>query len=548
MLNTKSPRSVRRWILALVVAIVGLPAAKAWGEELLIVYRGTAAKEPDSLAWLDPEGYGVLQQVKVGRKTVAAMEGPEGRFLYLLAEGKAGKGTLTVVDLWQRAVVAEHGAGASPGLGAEELGPWMDITGDGRHLVTLKSRNQLLIVDRDGHTGAAVAYLRADAEAVALSPEGKLAYVLTEKKKAARNPSLLVVDLQARKVLRTLDMGVGRGLLFSSPDRQHVYALATGPSLYHPKSKKKAQLFILDGTSGEEKERLNLGFQPVALFNPETGLLLLANDRGPELSNELRWIQDGAVQHKVLLRGESAGLAPGPEAGQVFVWADDGLRLMDRNDPKRPKSFPLSFYPGTIRSDPARGLAFVKSSVGSKVAILDLEKGTVKQVIKTGREGVRAAKMLPKAALFATTGIFLHSLQTLTMGTDGRALHVLNPASNDVTSIDIENGEVLTKIGVGSNPYDLQITPNGDRILVSSSRRTTVIDTRTQEAVAALTAASGTSKPRLPPLIQTTSRRVLVPIQHGFSVLSLEDGKVLASKPHFKEPRLLLEIEGPPQG
>ena len=73
----------------------------------------------------------------------------------------------------------------------------------------------------------------------------------------------------------------------------------------------------------------------------------------------------------------------------------------------------------------------------------------------------------------------------ITISPDGKKLFAAENLSNQVAVVDLNNNQVITKIGVGEYPYDCAIANDGKRVFVSNwgSRSVAVIDTAKNQVI-----------------------------------------------------------------
>jgi YVTN family beta-propeller protein len=154
--------------------------------------------------------------------------------------------------------------------------------------------------------------------------------------------------------------------------------------------------------------------------------------------------------------GHSQAGNDGDAAGRLLVF-----------DPDKLASGPLAEievgdHPAHVVVDLAGSRAFVTLAGQNAVAVVDLARQEVSQMIATGR--------------------YPHGLR---IGPDGRTAYVANVEDGSVSVLDIVKLSEITRIPVGKAPVQVGVTPDGSRVYVSlrDENKVAVIDTGTQKVV-----------------------------------------------------------------
>ena len=91
--------------------------------------------------------------------------------------------------------------------------------------------------------------------------------------------------------------------------------------------------------------------------------------------------------------------------------------------------------------------AYVSNEWSDNISVIDLEKLSVTDTLKTG-DGPAG----------------------LSLSADGRLLYVVNSYSSDISFIDLVSGREMKRFGAGNNPAGIAISPDNKTIYVTSRR------------------------------------------------------------------------------
>jgi YVTN family beta-propeller protein len=202
--------------------------------------------QDNAVAVVDTGSNRVLSTIAVPAGPHGIVLTPDGRKVYVSSDGAS---TVSVVDTGSDQVVASVEVGAEPhGLA---------ITPDGRHvLVGGWGADQVLLIDTatDRVVGE-VAVARA--HNVAVSPDGRLAYVGSQ---AQGTPALAIVDVASRARVGSVPLEqTPRGLSFS-PDGHWLYLTQAGVD----------GVAVLDAASNQFVAQIPIGPSPhFPLFTPD---------------------------------------------------------------------------------------------------------------------------------------------------------------------------------------------------------------------------------------------------------------------------------------
>lgn len=571
--NLFDEKSIMRVVQLLTLAgalVVGHTPDASWADDatrLLVVNAQSQSSARSGFAtWLDPVSYAKLAQVFVGYWPQSPIVGPGRRFLYVPCAGDGTRaGSISVLDLETMTKVTDIPTGIHSKLG-NSFDYRAAVTPDGSKVIALPVGNQkvtskIIVIDRETHQPLGSVTTGLGAVDYALAPDGRLAFVLHQADDASLEDapaSLVLVDLEQPALFGERELGPGISTMRRSEDGRMLYVLSAGLPAGKGLPGEGGRLWILDGSTGEEKASVDLGFEPVMHFDSDSDRLLVASSGAPGKGGLLHWIEGAEVLKEIEVRGKPEGMAMGKDSESVFLFGAGGIEWLDLAGVSETARFKVPFRPSALLLGPDGKRAFVKEERGSEVALLDLEKKRLTGAFKTGRAGAKIGRAITvlsgTSALdvaLTTVGLILTTRATLTdmhIDPDGRYLSVINDYTNDVTIIDVEQARVLDKLKTGAGTARLLGTEDGEWLVVLGTGKLSLIDVAKQKKRATIDLGLEYDEAPRAPIIREDRNELLALTKTGLVVVSLENGRtkktVLLSSVHL--PLHLVEIEPKP--
>jgi len=321
---------LRRTAFALPLVLLSLisPSTQAQQARLLVAEKGQ-----QTLAIVDPVSGKVLASVPEGGVTGhEVIASPDGRLAFVPIYGNSGVGkpgtdgrTLTVIDVASQKVVnlVDFGHGVRPHCPL--IGPkdgLLYVTTELNQTVTLIDPKTLKIV---GHIPTG----QPESHMLALSHDGKRGYT------ANVGPGTVsVLDIQARKVLKIIQVSANTQRISISPDDRWVFTA----------DQTKPELVMIDTTT-----------------------------------NSVAWRRP--------LEGIAYGTAPTPDGRFLLITLpdQDKIAVFDIKAMKVVRSVAVGKYPQEAIVRPDGKVAYVSCEKSNQVAEINLENWTVTRLIATGK-------------------------------------------------------------------------------------------------------------------------------------------------------------------
>ena len=321
---------MRRTAFALPLVLLSLisPSTQAQQARLLVAEKGQ-----QTLAIVDPVSGKVLASVPEGGVTGhEVIASPDGRLAFVPIYGNSGVGkpgtdgrTLTVIDVASQKVVnlVDFGHGVRPHCPL--IGPkdgLLYVTTELNQTVTLIDPKTLKIV---GHIPTG----QPESHMLALSHDGKRGYT------ANVGPGTVsVLDIQARKVLKIIQVSANTQRISISPDDRWVFTA----------DQTKPELVMIDTTT-----------------------------------NSVAWRRP--------LEGIAYGTAPTPDGRFLLITLpdQDKIAVFDIKAMKVVRSVAVGKYPQEAIVRPDGKVAYVSCEKSNQVAEINLENWTVTRLIATGK-------------------------------------------------------------------------------------------------------------------------------------------------------------------
>ncbi len=195
----------------------------------------------DSVAVVDLENFKVIENVAAGSTPVRVALQPDGRYLWVGNDGKAGeKSGVTVIDARSHTLVAQIPTGG----GHHEIA----FSDDSLHAyVTNSLAGSVSLIDTQKLIKIKDLPVGKSPVAVQFSPLSKAAYVAAEG-----DGAITVVDGARHEIIRTISTGPGLIALRSAPGGRWLFAANI----------KHNRVDVIDATKGTIAHRLEVGEQP----------------------------------------------------------------------------------------------------------------------------------------------------------------------------------------------------------------------------------------------------------------------------------------------
>jgi len=221
------------------------------------------------------------------------------------------------------------------------------------------------VIDRETHRPLGSVTTGLGAVDYALAPDGRLAFVLHQTNGASSEDApahLVLVNLEEPGLFGERELGPGISTLQRSTDGRTLYVLSAGLPAGKGLPAKAARLLILDGSTGEEKSSIDLGFAPVIHLDSTSGRLLVASSRAVGQQGVLHWIEGAQVLRVFEVQEKPGGLAMGRDSGSVFVFGAAQVGWLDLLGDSEAAAFRVPFRPSALLVSPDGKRAFVKEA------------------------------------------------------------------------------------------------------------------------------------------------------------------------------------------
>jgi YVTN family beta-propeller protein len=309
-----------RWLVLTVVVIAWASRAPAAEKPLLIV----ANKHGNTLCYVDPETYEILDTIATGPNPHEIVITPDGRYAYLSNYAPPGN-TISLIDLPGRKHVKQISTGQATRIHGAAIAP------DGKFAYFTAGQTGLA-VEVDTSTQSVTRTIPTEGKVshmVLVSPDGKRLYTAN-----IESEDVSVIDRATGRLITKIPCGKGvEGIAFT-PDGKHLWAAnQTGGSMT-----------IIDVATDRPIETFPCGEMPV----------------------RIRFARGGRI-----------ALVP--------CWAEKGVVIViDTATRKEIKRIPVGRFAIGIELGPDGKTAFVGCEHEDGIHVIDLEKMAVAAVIKTG--------------------------------------------------------------------------------------------------------------------------------------------------------------------
>ena len=308
---------------------------------------------------------------------------------------------------------------------------------------------------------------------MAITPDGRRAYVTSYGTATTDGNNVMVVDLAAGTMMTTIPVGPNPSTVAIAPDGRHAYVGVQGGGA----GRTNSTVAVIDTASNVVTANVLVGLNPYDVA-----------------------VSPDGQQVWVAINGS-------PSTPSTTVSAIDTATNTVR------ATVAVGFAPGGITISPDGRRAYVTNSgsqaaPGSTVAVIDTETDLVRATVPVGQVPMRVAVTPDGTAAYVTDvgtqalpGTTISVIDTadgtlsstipvglgpydLAPSPDGRRFYVTEPGTNSnpgasIAVIDTEARALVAVVPVGSMPIGLAVSPDGRRIYTAnaSSSSLSVIDT-----------------------------------------------------------------------
>ncbi len=297
-------------------------------------------------------------------------------------------------------------------------------------LVLNKSDNTAVFVDANTYQVGAKLPTGAGPHEVAVSPDGRMAYVANYGTRDNPGHTLTVIDLRAKNVARTLDLGEFR--------RPHGIRVSRDGKLVWVTCEANQSVIGVDAASGKVVETFSTGQEVSHMVVPSADekKLYVANIGSGTVSVVDR--KTKAVKNLVTGKG-AEGIDRSPEGRWVWVTNREAntLSAIDTRNDAVAESFSAGgLMPIRVKFLPDGKSALVSLARSNKVVLFDVSTRQAMHEIETGSMPV---------------GILVTP--------DGKRAFVANTMSNQISVIDLSTRKVVATFSPGTEPDGMAWVP-----------------------------------------------------------------------------------------
>jgi YVTN family beta-propeller protein len=300
-------------------------------------------------------------------------------------------------------------------------------------LVAQKAAATVMIIDPATKTTLATLPTGTGPHEIAVSPAGRTAVVANYGDKGAPGSSLTVVDLDARKVLRTVDLG--------EHERPHGLAFLPSGELLVTVEQSQAVL-VVDVEAGKVKKVIKTD-------QPGTHMVVASADGRrayttniPAGSVSVLDVAAGKVVKTEKVAPMVEGIAVTPDGKHLYVGSNeaDSVTVLDAATLAKVTTIPAAGVPIRVTASRDGRRVVVTNANGGKLQLVDPGSHKV-----TGSVEFAAPKVLPPGAPGAVP-----------IGTvitpDGKTAYVSLMVSGTVAVVDLDTKKILEEIPAGDAP------------------------------------------------------------------------------------------------
>jgi YVTN family beta-propeller protein len=304
--------------------------------------------------------------------------------------------------------------------------------------------------------------------------------------------TISVIDSEQARVVATIPVGKRpRGMALSADRRQLFVALSGSPkappgideSTLPPADRAQDGIGVVDLAalrlvrileSGQDPESFDLAGDALVVSNEETAEAAIVD------------VATGAVRARVPVGGEPEGVTTAPD-GTTWVTSEaddriDVLAVRRGAAPTAVATIAVGRRPRAIAFSADGARAYVSNELGASVTVIDARTHTVVKTIALPASGAMQARPMGLARARAGDRLFVSTGRTgsvvqiamdrdevtgaidgvgarpwgIAIAPDGR-VYTANGPSNDVSVIDPERGEVVTRIAAGASPWGVVV-------------------------------------------------------------------------------------------
>ncbi len=516
----------------LIVALL-LPSSAAAIEIARELY--VVRSKPPAVAILDTAQWTVSAEIPILPGGNRFLPGPGARSLYVIHGGGGLKpdGILEIVDLARRQTAGQYALGRDLSFvrfsadqrllilytrgrlspkHKNQLPPQLTIVDTATNRVSASRPGQYghqLLVSADGSKLFTLTAENINRQATRLaSASPVLGFAALRGKQAVAQGSILKIFAVGNdKPLSELPVGASNAMAFSR-DQKWLYLFEPGQLKRKSSRPETGTVRIVDVGAATIKATHQLGFHPSGPFadpNADT-VTFICEPRNKRDKTMLYQFRAGDLLGPEPVDARLIGvLRPSGHSSRLLV-GFDALRVL-RDDGTLANNVPLRSAAMAHLGGPPQDLISLgtdKVAVSTfgkhQVAIVDLNRGVIDQVVPTGRGSVRKGKAFGRIAASvalsaASYGAFSSlgspgylaffpgsatNRRSLASSGEGQYIYALETESNDVTIIRSTDGTVVAKIPVGSAQF-LIPAPGGKYVCAYDARNLYLIDTGTHK-------------------------------------------------------------------
>jgi YVTN family beta-propeller protein len=271
---------------------------------------------------------------------------------------------------------------------------------------------------------------------IATSPDGKTAVIANYGTQGNEGKTLTVVDLDARKVARTIELGDYR--------RPHGLAFLPGGKELVATVEKNQAVIVVDVHGGKV-------LRSIATREPGTHLVALARDGKrawttniPAGTVSLLDLASGKLVKTAPVAPQVEGLALTPDGKELWVGSNEGDRVsvLDAATLEERHSLPAAGVPIRVTATPDGKRVLVTNANGGKLQIVDRASRQVVGVVEFPWDASRSPPGAPPSAVPIGTVVT----------PDSRTAYVSLMIAGQVAVVDLETRKVTGYLPAGQHP------------------------------------------------------------------------------------------------
>lgn len=300
-----------------------------------------------------------------------------------------------------------------------------------------------------------------------------------------RSGDVSVITLSGLEVVDTFAVGKRPRGIHVSDDGRTLYVATSGSPRMGPGAdperakslvadKSADGIAVVDLVDGKEVRHLRVGSDPEELALTRDGRrVIVANE---DIGEASVWeIETGRLVARATVSGEPEGVMVHPIHDIVYVTCEElgEVYALRTGDLSRVARIELGGRPRTIAFSPDGRRAYVPLETISAIAVIDAERHALHETIPVPEPA------LPMGAVTSP---------------DGREVYVTTGrAGNSVVVVDTQSHTVVATIAVGTRPWGIELSPDGDRLFTANggSNDVSVVDVKARREIARIAVGDG---------------------------------------------------------